>query len=779
MSTSQRDTSRGSFAARSSTLASLLLAFLLVLALPSSVLAQVAECGGGNTSFLLGKCVPYNGFCAGISGSSIYIAETNDDVDKHEKMAAEGIRLIRQNAGLVPAPCIKFSDTFMCGTFLLECKVDAGTGEAYPVLPCVSLCNNYWSNTYCGSTTQLYYSYILTPAHQTAVDSAFPFCAPNGFFTAEPFPPDRYGVGRVIPNTLPYPIGIKGNLVYPEGTYTYTLQANGQNLTLPCREVAPYGGDLLEVVASCKFPLVTADARCAVPCPFPILEASDAEISIIAFVVPGVVALVLCVFVFMDSLWLIFESTGGEVGAFLRKYGFITTKGSTVHGSSAVDGGTTMQGSMMGGSMVPGSMAPGSMLSGGPSPSSPRNMTSGGAQSRGKRTQLRSSTLYALLGSVLGIIYFLVGPLPSLIRGHEISCAKQGQLIDFSGLINATDTTRDQPSGLCRAQRIMPFILQAIFNLTLYAMVKVLLVVTNSKMEEKQKRRLEIALFAYCAGVPILCLIISTQIDYLSLTLQSAIVQLTRDAVICVPRYENSGIEFALIFLPYIVTGLIVVGLSFRIYQYLKTVQKQVAGLQANRKQKTASDTALKLLLIRLGVLGVLTFVVLIVLMSVTGAVMIMNTNYGKSFYDWFACETAGRSCESCDPKKDQMMADRVPPAVLGVQLFMMSSIALLFGLFFGAQSASRLYKEFMDGSLQRKIDNIWYGRDIGDSSSFGGTNPGSAPHDNPNKQKSEQALSQVFNDNTVAAYMAAPFEVTSPVYHQERTRPLSADSSA
>lgn len=87
-------------------LPALVLGVLLVaLLFPSSTLAQNADCGGGNSSFLKGTCAEYSGFCAGISGNSIFINSENDDVSKHEALAAEGIRLIRQNAGLVSAQC--------------------------------------------------------------------------------------------------------------------------------------------------------------------------------------------------------------------------------------------------------------------------------------------------------------------------------------------------------------------------------------------------------------------------------------------------------------------------------------------------------------------------------------------------------------------------------------------------------------------------------------------------------------------------------------------------
>jgi hypothetical protein len=39
-----------------------------------------------------------------------------------------------------------------------------------------------------------------------------------------------------------------------------------------------------------------------------------------------------------------------------------------------------------------------------------------------------------------------------------------------------------------------------------------------------------------------------------------------------------------------------------------------------------------------------------------------------------------------------------------------MSTITALFGLFFALQSLSRLYKEYMDGSLGRKLRNLRQG---------------------------------------------------------------------
>jgi len=609
-----------------------------------------------------------------------------------DKIVLEGIKTLRQNAGLVPPNCLLFADSLICSQ-ILACD-DTTYGEAVPLLPCLKVCQDFWSSQYCGSVASLYYNYILKPAGATAKDSSFPFCA-GGTFTEEPFPPDVFG-GRAVPNYFGYPAGLLGVLRYPASTYAYQ-RVSGGPVTLTCRNI-PKPVDYIPITTKCAFPLKPLGGACVVPCPYPVYNQDESFMARTCFIVPGVVALALCAFVLFDSFWVIFEATGGDVGNFMRKYGLIRNTNAM---SSANDMTSGVGGSQM--------------------------MTSRSGDGS-RKTQLRASTLYALLGAALGIIYFCLGPLISLIKGGNVSCAPGNDFFNLGDAANATSPVRDIQTSACRAQRVVPFVLQAIFNLILYAMVKVLLVVSNKSkdMSDAQKIRVDIALVAYCALYPILNLIISTQIDGLSTNLELANVQISRQAIICVMRFENTGIEFALIFLPYILTGVFICYLCFWIFRHLRTVQLQVAGLQANAKQRTASDTALRLLLIRLGFLGVGTFIVLVILMATTGVVMNGLGIYGPAFEHWFACEAAARSCESCDSWKVTADAALPPIAAIGVQLFMMSSIALLFGLFFGAQSASRLWKEYSDGSLQRKIDNLWYGNAMHGSSFASGGGPGS-----------------------------------------------------
>ena len=133
----------------------------------------------------------------------------------------------------------------------------------------------------------------------------------------------------------------------------------------------------------------------------------------------------------------------------------------------------------------------------------------------------------------------------------------------MDGLINEKIKDRDQTNDFCRAQRIMPFVLQAIFNLTLYAMVKVYIVVRNKKFDKTQSAIYEAVLLLYCVGVPIICLIIHSRIDKLSTNFDWVTTQVTRQSIICTGRYENSSVEFALIFIPYIITGSCIIFLSW------------------------------------------------------------------------------------------------------------------------------------------------------------------------------------------------------------------------
>jgi len=79
----------------------------------------------------------------------------------------------------------------------------------------------------------------------------------------------------------------------------------------------------------------------------------------------------------------------------------------------------------------------------------------------------------------------------------------------------------------------------------------------------------------------------------------------------------------------------------------------------------------------------------------------------------WFECSNTAYSCAQDECVADSVLATQAQPsaAVMGLQLASMSMITTLFGVFFGAQSLTRLRKEYMDGSMRRKFGQLFRSR--------------------------------------------------------------------
>jgi hypothetical protein len=455
-----------------------------------------------------------------------------------------------------------------------------------------------------------------------------------------------------------------GQLRYPDGSYNYSY-ANGSVVELQCTAPLSNLTQALLVKVDCEAPLILGpNGQCQIPCPFPMFDAGQQGMIQSAFVVPALIGLVLCVFVLMDSIWVVAEARGARLSiCCLTRF----VAGPSGAGSSSV--GAPNSGSGTGGT---------------------------GVRSGVHRRQVRASTLYALVGSLLGIVYFVIGPLATMMHASDISCSSP--TLDFNVLFSGTSA---EPTS-CVAQRASPFVLQAIFNLILYAMVRVYLVVDSDakRMGEGTKKALDVILMLYCVGLPILALIVAMSLDQLSTDLLTGLAQLARQSTICQVRLPQA-VEIVLVYVPFILTGFIVTTFAVLILARLRSIRKKVGGTKQGR---SASDVALHLLIARLSILGLATFLVLIILMSTTSVFQSQLTLYGPAFDAFFACQIVGFACLDCPGKAATALALLPSPRVVTTQVASMSCIMLLFGCFFGAQSVSRLYKEFLDGTLQSKM---------------------------------------------------------------------------
>jgi len=329
-------------------------------------------------------------------------------------------------------------------------------------------------------------------------------------------------------------------------------------------------------------------------------------------------------------------------------------------------------------------------------------------QGRGpsRRQGVRSSTVLCLLGSVLGILYFVIGPLQSLIHGSQLSCTNAN--FDLHDL---TDGGLPAEPPACAAQRASPFVLQAIFNLILYSMFRVYLTVNNGfKSMPENQMALRVAhgvLAAYCFFIPLLTLIIGFSIDKLSDEALPASLQLARQSTNCQLRVSIAA-EWLLVFVPFMCTGLAVVGLSISILLTLRDVQKKLNDTVV--KTKTASDLALQLFMQRLMGLGLATFVVLLIVIASTSAYTAQVEKFAPAFITTFLCTTNNIACVDCSIWANIADARKPDPGVVALQLAAMSTIVVLFGTFFFAQTVSRILKDRRMASATQTSSKDGYG---------------------------------------------------------------------
>jgi len=397
------------------------------------------------------------------------------------------------------------------------------------------------------------------------------------------------------------------------------------------------------------------------------------------------------------------------------------------------------------------------------------NSSSQGGRRRGK---IRSSHWYALLGSLLGITYFIIGPLMSLIRWEKISCGGNDYL-DITELREGTQAVGD---GLCKAQRVAPFVLQAIFNLMLYALMRVLITV-DQRFKQWSPTQVDMARYGgmiYGIFGPIVCMGIALGLDSTSGDIIILFGQLARQTSVCSMRLTTAQ-EVILVFMPFIITGCAITLLSLYIYFRLNAIQAGVKELTSGNR---SSDRALRLLMVRLSVLGIATFIVIIILIATTGYVISSMDTFSPLFNAWFTCETTSSSCKTlagdCEILRTQAYNASPHFTVYAVQIAAMSCISLLLSGFFAAQALPRFIEEIRSGALVQKLDNIIEGRPLhyhlGNASSVQPDNVKSASPTARGMPAASRATGKVLSANepsSVAAYMEGDIG-QSPVYARE-----------
>jgi len=698
-----------------------------------------ATCAAKQNFTLSGKCVTYpsDGFCGpAYAGRSIFLAN-DTSLALAEALARTSVELLQRNSDQVSAGCIDATSKYVCANWFPRCQVIGG--EAIPLLPCQSECEAYWET--CRSGFNLYLFAIQNLQIGTIEDVNIIHCG-TGTWNAAPQPSDYFG-GRNIPLQPTWIEGYRGELRHPNGPAQFKLK-NGTNISVPCDTITNFAYQLdLGNELKCAYPLtkttIDGQEKCALPCPFPVIPLADLKVIGWAFVVPALIGVVFSVFVCVDTLWAMFDVTNGG-GCYNRVRGIWarSTVGSRHDGSSADQ-----------------------VMSG---------AESSGTTGRFRSGKIRASMVYALLGSILGIVYFIIGPLMTLIYSEKISCDGKA-FLDIGDVIAGTQQIGN---SMCSAQRVAPFVLQGIFNLMFYALFRVMIMVDQrfKRWTQQSVNLARIVILAYCGLGPFVTMGIALGVDKATDNLTLVFGQLARNSAICTMRL-TTGQEIVLVFLPFIITGICITALSLYIWLRLSSIQAGVQGLITDKNR--ASDRALNLLMRRLSVLGVATFIVIIILIGSTSYVINSMALFSPRFNSFFGCVSTSTTCAvtaDCNALKADAYAVSPSFDAFAVQIAAMSCISLLLSGFFAAQSAPRLFNEWRTGALAQKLDNILEGRPL---HYHVGTRNESSVQDAPKAGTGTASPTKLrgkspsFEGQSVAAYMSG-FDTTtpSPVFEHE-----------
>lgn len=602
---------------------------------------------GGNVSSVRGTCVGYFGVCSPIVGNRVWVGE-NDSMVVLEEWLQSDLESTRANAGILSQACLSALDAWICARSFFPCR-DLDDGEGVPRLPCASMCQRHWIdcvNSY--KLLFLYNGFNADNVNQSSIVNCQTEPGGPGTFPELPQPADRFGERPFAGAHDNFPEGYRHQLRAPLSSATYTT-SKGQAIQVECMHHDPLPAllDLDASYSSCADPFESQNGSCVIPCPYPILPRATLDALTWAYVVPALAGLVLCSVTLADVTSYLLPRIAAR---FMFSLKFASA-------SSSSD----------------------------PTTSPPR-------------VSINTHQALAAGGSVLGIMYFGLGPGITLTYGADVSCADGGHGVTIADVAAGR---ADQSTTACRAQRVAPFVLQWLQALVLLALVKLYLQSSYVLRHGALEARIvlwSVALYAIC--VPLVCLAVTMSIEGLSNDIFLGQVHLSRQSVVCVPRFNSVALEMVLVHLPFFVTGAATVMLTVVVHRKLAVFR----GAVAKNQQRSHLDD----LLARLSLLGSASFAVLVVMAVCTSVLQTQLQNFGEPFANSFVCQTVSHSpCVDCDPYTRAMQNAVPSPIAYGFFLASQSTVVALFGLFFGAHTLRRLRRALL-------------GNDTGSSSSPG-----------------------------------------------------------
>jgi len=131
-----------------------------------------------------------------------------------------------------------------------------------------------------------------------------------------------------------------------------------------------------------------------------------------------------------------------------------------------------------------------------------------------------------------------------------------------------------------------------------------------------------------------------------------------------------------------------------------------------NDRGMSEGEYALRVLVVNLVLLGLASFCVLIVFMVSTTVFLQQAHTYAPAWLKYYSCVDTAFACnlDACDALAAVPASTKPTAQLQGAQLASTCLITVLFGLFFGVLSASRLAREYGTGELSVKWQRAVWG---------------------------------------------------------------------
>lgn len=595
-----------------------------------------------------GQCVSnYTGACASVVGPSVWLPHgaTTGDLDRLILSVLHGIYT---NAGVMGDACVRASIAMGCASVVFACE----DGNV-PRLPCREFCTWYWSPTACAATLRAYYSAFYGNGQDTRTVSV-PQCGAGASFPGVAGTPDDVDVvgGRPILARPFWPAGYVGAPLFPSaanGNVTYNDSTHHRLVPTTCAELAPSTLTLDDAIALATFTSASNDERereGGGGCAPPLRPSTNASSTTCVIGCPSPALSRASV----DAVQYVYAALG--VLAFVLNVVVLASEVRQV--------------------LV-------------------------------HRVRVTTNFRLVVLGTSLSVVWFLLGPLHVFVYGAVVSCPTHGEELTNTEVFFGLDRRGDSVG--CRMQRASPFVLQWIFNVVLFVLMRTVMATqTFTRSSVRAWACLDRVVALYCVLVPAICLVVATVLDAPSTNPAVAQTQMARSSTVCVPRLANAVVEFMLVAFPLCVTGVAVVVLALVVTHRLRQNHRNVVGLVPSQDAVVTSRepssspppppshmVGMRGLARRVTVLG-LTSAVLVTLEILASGIFVHACEaWGPAFDAFFACATtSGADPCLCASLGDDERTLRPPPWSIGLASAASASIPVMFGAVFATQSIQR-----------------------------------------------------------------------------------------